>query len=88
MKGDRFHTIVGNPFELDARSTSNALSNRKKGTKLKVVGAAAVVVGEAAGDKGGNKGKKRSRSEAEDYDEPAAQPAPHSRPSKAPRINY
>lgn len=35
MKGERFYTVIGNPWEIDGRSTSNSNSNKNKGMKLK-----------------------------------------------------
>jgi hypothetical protein len=35
MKSERFYTIVGNPFELENRTSSNKTSNRNKGELLR-----------------------------------------------------
>jgi hypothetical protein len=35
MKGERFHTVIGNPFELQTRTASNKTSNSNKGKLLK-----------------------------------------------------
>jgi hypothetical protein len=35
LKYERFHTIIGNPFELDTRTSSNRASNIYKGAELK-----------------------------------------------------
>jgi hypothetical protein len=35
LKSERFYTIIGNPFELEVRTSSNASSNKRKGAKLK-----------------------------------------------------
>jgi hypothetical protein len=34
---ERFFTIIGNPFALDKRTSSNAVSNKTKGCNLKEV---------------------------------------------------
>jgi hypothetical protein len=34
---ERFFTIIGNPFALDKRTSSNMVSNKSKGRTLKVV---------------------------------------------------
>jgi hypothetical protein len=35
MKFERFYTIIGNPFELEIRTSSNMRSNRTKADRLK-----------------------------------------------------
>jgi hypothetical protein len=35
LKSERFYTVIGNPFELDSRTTANMNSNRVKNGKLK-----------------------------------------------------
>jgi hypothetical protein len=35
LKSERFWTTIGNPFELDVRTSSNAASNKNKAVKLK-----------------------------------------------------
>ena len=37
MKGERVHTIIGNPFAIETRTTSNAKSNKQKSKNLKKV---------------------------------------------------
>jgi hypothetical protein len=36
MKGERINTIIGNPWELVTRTSSNARSNKAKGETLKM----------------------------------------------------
>lgn len=40
LKGERFYTVIGNPWEIDGRSTSNSKSNTNKGEELKKLTAA------------------------------------------------
>ena len=37
LKGERFHTVIGNPWEIDNRSWSNSKSNGHKGENLKIL---------------------------------------------------
>jgi hypothetical protein len=37
LKEERFYTAIGNPWELNTRSSSNQISNKTKGTNLKEV---------------------------------------------------
>ncbi|KAH8723862.1 hypothetical protein GQ44DRAFT_619589 [Phaeosphaeriaceae sp. PMI808] len=66
LKQERFWTTLGNPFELDARTASNARSNRQKQMLIKkrtleVAEGAGAGEGEGEGEGVGGRPKKRAR---------------------------
>jgi hypothetical protein len=54
LKEERFFTAIGNPWELNTRSSSNQMSNGNKNSILKEHGPAAAAKRKAAEMQGGN----------------------------------